>query len=270
MLKAGFLPDAISSDVHVTSIDGPAFDLLTTMSKFCAWGSICHRHQARHRGPRRGIKRPTSARSRWKRRRRHGDRSCRWQVRLHRFTGERLVGDKRLLSAGVVLPVSGGIRHERRSQEPSSPASSPRSRRRLYGLRDRDELARFSTRLLEAERAGTAVALKSPQAAQETPYVELLHDVHRDEAAGAPCCSAAQGTGRPARQCRRLPGQGHGHRGLAERIAFLNPARAGCPQVDRNVPKVRDDALHRDLSDMLRSHEINIERASERCGQILG
>ena len=29
------------------------------------------------------------------------------------------------------------------------------------------------------------------------------------------------------------------------------------------LPKVRDDALHRDLSDMLRSHEINIERASE-------
>jgi hypothetical protein len=27
------------------------------------------------------------------------------------------------------------------------------------------------------------------------------------------------------------------------------------------LPKVRDDALHRDLSDMLRAHEVNIERA---------
>jgi len=38
MLKAGFLPDVISSDVHVISIEGPAFDLLTTMSKFLCLG----------------------------------------------------------------------------------------------------------------------------------------------------------------------------------------------------------------------------------------
>jgi dihydroorotase len=34
MLAAGFLPDVISSDVHTMSIDGPAFDLLHTLSKF--------------------------------------------------------------------------------------------------------------------------------------------------------------------------------------------------------------------------------------------
>jgi dihydroorotase len=38
MLKQGFLPDVISSDVHSISIEGPAFDLLTTMSKFLALG----------------------------------------------------------------------------------------------------------------------------------------------------------------------------------------------------------------------------------------
>lgn len=38
MLANGFLPDVISSDVHVLSIDGPAFDLLTTMSKFLVLG----------------------------------------------------------------------------------------------------------------------------------------------------------------------------------------------------------------------------------------
>jgi dihydroorotase len=31
MLQQGFLPDVISSDIHVVSIDGPAYDLLTTM-----------------------------------------------------------------------------------------------------------------------------------------------------------------------------------------------------------------------------------------------
>lgn len=38
MLKAGFLPDVISSDVHTLSINGPAFDQLNTMSKFLALG----------------------------------------------------------------------------------------------------------------------------------------------------------------------------------------------------------------------------------------
>jgi dihydroorotase len=38
MLAAGFRPDAISSDVHTLSINGPAYDLLVTMSKFLALG----------------------------------------------------------------------------------------------------------------------------------------------------------------------------------------------------------------------------------------
>ena len=38
MLEAGFLPDAISSDVHTLSINGPAFDQLVTMSKFLVLG----------------------------------------------------------------------------------------------------------------------------------------------------------------------------------------------------------------------------------------
>src|SRR4029450_2428900 len=38
MLAAGFLPDVISSDVHVISIEGPAFDLLTTMAQVLCLG----------------------------------------------------------------------------------------------------------------------------------------------------------------------------------------------------------------------------------------
>lgn len=38
MLKAGFPPDVISSDVHVLCIDGPAFDNMETMSKFLLLG----------------------------------------------------------------------------------------------------------------------------------------------------------------------------------------------------------------------------------------
>lgn len=37
-LADGFPPDVISSDVHCLSVDGPAFDLITTMSKFLNMG----------------------------------------------------------------------------------------------------------------------------------------------------------------------------------------------------------------------------------------
>ncbi|KIC20298.1 amidohydrolase/deacetylase family metallohydrolase [Leisingera sp. ANG-Vp] len=38
MLANGFWPDTISSDVHTLCIEGPAFDLLTTLSKFLCLG----------------------------------------------------------------------------------------------------------------------------------------------------------------------------------------------------------------------------------------
>ena len=38
MLEAGFKPDVISSDVHILSINGPAFDLLHTLAKFHVLG----------------------------------------------------------------------------------------------------------------------------------------------------------------------------------------------------------------------------------------
>ncbi|HWK44748.1 MAG TPA: amidohydrolase/deacetylase family metallohydrolase [Stellaceae bacterium] len=38
MLEAGFEPDVISSDVHAISMEGPAYDLLFTLSKFLSLG----------------------------------------------------------------------------------------------------------------------------------------------------------------------------------------------------------------------------------------
>ncbi len=38
MMEHGYPPDVISSDVHALSIDGPAYDLLVTMSKFLNLG----------------------------------------------------------------------------------------------------------------------------------------------------------------------------------------------------------------------------------------
>ena len=58
-LNAGFLPDAISSDVHSLSIKGPAYDQLVTLSKFLHLGmSITDIIAASTTGPARAIRRP--------------------------------------------------------------------------------------------------------------------------------------------------------------------------------------------------------------------
>ena len=105
MLAAGFLPDVISSDVHVISIEGPAFDLLTTMSKFLCLGvdlptvvRLSTANPARAIGrPDLGTLKPGSV----------GEATV-IEVTSGTFDyadsiGERMIGDKRLVSAGVVL-----------------------------------------------------------------------------------------------------------------------------------------------------------------------
>lgn len=59
MLENGFLPDAISSDVHSLSIWGPAYDQLVTLSKFLHLGmDLSDIIAASTSGPARAVRRP--------------------------------------------------------------------------------------------------------------------------------------------------------------------------------------------------------------------
>jgi dihydroorotase len=105
MLANGFLPDTISSDVHVLCIDGPAFDQVTTLSKFLCLGvplpeviraSTVNAAVALKR-PELGSLRPGSP----------GDATI-LSVQEGRFdyvdvVGEHLEGDRRIVSDAVVL-----------------------------------------------------------------------------------------------------------------------------------------------------------------------
>ena len=105
MLAAGFLPDTISSDVHKLSIKGPAFDQVTTMSKFLCMGmslndviaaSTVNAAMAMRR-PELGSLKPGSA----------GDATVLDIVEgKHDYVdavGEHLEGSKRIVSKGVVV-----------------------------------------------------------------------------------------------------------------------------------------------------------------------
>jgi dihydroorotase len=105
MLANSFYPDTISSDVHALCIDGPAFDQVTTLSKFLCMGmplpdviaaSTANAAMALKR-PELGTLKPGSI----------GDATI-LSVRKGEFdyvdvVGEHMVGDKRIFSDGVVI-----------------------------------------------------------------------------------------------------------------------------------------------------------------------
>src|SRR4051812_34573781 len=105
MLANGFYPDTISSDVHQLCIDGPAFDQVTTLSKFLCMGmplpdvvaaSTVNAAMALRR-PELGSLKPGSV----------GDATL-LSIQQGRFdyvdvVGEHLIGDRKIASEGVVI-----------------------------------------------------------------------------------------------------------------------------------------------------------------------
>jgi dihydroorotase len=105
MLANGFLPDTISSDVHALCINGPAFDQVTTMSKFLCMGmsltdviaaSTVNAAMALKR-PELGSLKPGSV----------GDATVisiqEGQFDYVDVVGEHLIGDRKIASEGVVV-----------------------------------------------------------------------------------------------------------------------------------------------------------------------
>lgn len=105
MLANGFLPDVISSDVHAVSILGPAFDLLTTLSKFLCLGlDLSTVIRLATAAPAAAIRRPDLGTLKVGS---VGEASV-IELKNGRFDyvdciGEHVEGDRRLLAAGVVL-----------------------------------------------------------------------------------------------------------------------------------------------------------------------
>jgi dihydroorotase len=105
MLANGFYPDTISSDVHILCINGPAYDQVTTMSKFLCMGmsfpdvvaaSTVNAAMALRR-PELGSLKPGCV----------GDATL-LSIKEGKFdyedvVGEHLIGDRKIVSEGVVV-----------------------------------------------------------------------------------------------------------------------------------------------------------------------
>ena len=120
--------------------------------------------------------------------------------------------------------------------------------------------------LLEAERAGARVTLESARAAGSGPIAELMRTIQRDEARW--CAMLARHVkalgAAPSPKVGAFYAKAMAIADLGERIAFLNRGQGWVVRKLREMlPRVRDDRLHADLAEMLRSHEANIALANE-------
>jgi hypothetical protein len=157
------------------------------------------------------------------------------------------------------------------SVEVSSPACSMHEADDAYmGYAGTAELAAFLNELLEAERAGARVTLKSASAAGSGPIAELMRTIQRDEARWCamlvPHIKALGAA--PSPKVGAFYDKAMAIPNLAERIAFLNRGQGWVVRKLREtLPRVRDNQLHTDLMEMLRSHEANIALATDVAGR---
>jgi hypothetical protein len=158
----------------------------------------------------------------------------------------------------------------RKDDEPqvelSSPACSMHEADDQYmGYAGKDELIAFLNELLEAERAGARVTLESARAAGSGPISDFMRAIQRDEARW---CGMLLGHIKalgeaPSPRVGAFYGKAMAIEDLAERITFLNRGQGWVVRKLREMlPRVRNDRLHADFAEMLRSHEANIALAN--------
>jgi hypothetical protein len=130
---------------------------------------------------------------------------------------------------------------------------------------------RVAAALLEAERAGARFTFESARAAGSDRIAELLRAIQRDEAGR---CGMLLGhieaLGEiPSRQIGAFYGKAMAISDVAEGIRLLNRSQGWVVRNLRQMlPRVRNDRLHADLSEMLRSHEANMTFANNAVPDI--
>lgn len=152
------------------------------------------------------------------------------------------------------------------TDEPSSPVCYGAQADDVYmGYAPRDEILAALNELLEAERAGARVARASVKLQSDPAYRGLMRAVRADEARWCAMLSAQikRLGAAPSRKTGGFHAKALAIPDALERLTFLNRGQAWVVRkLEALNPRVRDEALHADLREMLDSHRINIDRAS--------
>lgn len=125
-----------------------------------------------------------------------------------------------------------------------------------------DVLARLEA-LLEAERAGARVTLRSAAETQDPTLRALIESIHHDEVRWCVMLGRAirHLDGTPSTRTGAFYDKAMAIHDLPERMIFLNRGQSWVVRKLRELlPRMDEPGIRRDLADMLHAHEANIER----------
>lgn len=133
------------------------------------------------------------------------------------------------------------------------------------GYASREELVEWLNMLLEAERAGARVTLSTTIEASDPELKALAKSIHHDEArwCGVLFGAVRRLGGMPSLRTGAFYDKAMAIADLRSRLDFINRGQAWVVRKLRKVlPKVKDEALYAELSEMLKAHERNIEKVA--------
>lgn len=174
--------------------------------------------------------------------------------------------DAVVTETGVHWPARGEARAEVSSPVCYAEEAAPE----YFGYLSEAETLALLNALLEAERAGVKVAGAYAAGAEGGP-AESLGALQRDEAR---CCALlARLIAHVGGAMSRATGEFHGKalavEGTAARLRFLNRGQGWVVRRLREaLPRIRDEAVHAGLSEMLALHERNVARCEALIAEI--
>lgn len=167
-------------------------------------------------------------------------------------------------AASIVGSFSADREWDEPALEFSSPACSAKQADDSYmGYASQKDILAILNTLLEAERAGARVTLRTSLEQSAPEARDIVLAIHRDE---AHWCAVL------LKHIQRLGGEPSPHTGefygkamaiadTQSRLAFLIRGQSWVVRkLHETLPTIRDDALYRDLDAMAKSHEQNIEK----------
>lgn len=137
------------------------------------------------------------------------------------------------------------------------------------GFMTREEVLAFLNLMLESERAGARVLTVLPRQASKPDLAAGLAAVGRDEARYCAMLTRhiERLSGEPSRTTGPFFDKVMALPDLDAQLTLLNRGQGWVAKKIREaLPKIRDDALHADLKEMLETHERNIARCEELAG----
>ena len=151
---------------------------------------------------------------------------------------------------------------DEKSDAGSAPCWMDKADDAYMGYAPPDEVLEFLNEMLAAERAGAQVCHESLQRSPPPWMTGLLQQIKQDEGRWCAMLSAhikALG-GTPTNATGAFRDKAMAIPDAEERLTFLNRGQEWVIRKLRAMrPRIRDDRLHRDLSEMLQAHESNID-----------